>query len=338
MILNKYRYLFVDGSYYVNKCNFVIWKNWINSEKKESYTEADVGRLMIYSINKLIKEIDGVDKVFILWDQWGADIKGYYATNILKGAYKDNREWISKEDAEKAAEKPEVSEEEKQSLLDKSVRYEMQTKSKKWIIDNLGGLGIPSIRYYGYEADNLAWIYSSILATSNKVSAFASSDSDWRYLGTSPGTHVYKIGVKGTKSQLITYDEMIKEMPENLIGKISLYDWKSYYDSIEGSHNAMRRTRRDRFDTKVIIQNLVEREDYTGIEDVDLFRLQYSTFKIELFPNFHKIVSEFNDKIKIGRIMSIEEFEKFNKDTGLGISNKYYQEFTDRLDSKLYLS
>lgn len=332
MILNKYKYLFVDGSYYMKKCNFIAWNNWIKSDKKESYSETDVARMMIYSINKVMKEMNGADKVFILWDQWASDIKGYYATNILKGQYKDDREWITKESAEAA----DVSEEEKQKLLDKSIMYDMQIKSKRWIIQNLGNLGIPSIRYSGYEADNLIWIYSSLLANDNKLSAFASSDTDWKYLATTPNTNVYKVGVRGATSQLITYEDMIKEIPEDLIGKISLYDWKSYYDSIEGSHNAMRRTRRDRFDTKFIIQNLVEKEDYTGIEDIDLFRLQYSTFIIEKFPNFQKIVSEFPDKMKLGKIMSISEFSDFSKDSSLGISDKYYENFIGRLDHKLY--
>lgn len=333
MILNKYKYLFVDGSYYLKKSNFIAWNNWLKSDKKDSYTVGDVSRMMIYSINKVMKEMNGVDKVFILWDAWAADIKGYYTTHILKGNYKDSRVYVTEEDAQKE----DLTNEERQKILDEAYRNEMQRKSKAFIIDNLGNYGIPSIRYFGYEADNLIWIYSSMLAQpGSKKSAFASSDADWGYASTNPYSDFYKVGIRGAESKLIVYEDMIKEIPEELTGKISLYDWKAYYDSIEGSHNDMRRTRRDRFNTAFIIQNLIEKEDYTGIEDIDLFRLQYSTFRIEKFPNFQKIINEFNEKMSTGKLPTAQEFKKFSDDNGLGISERYLSSFIDRLDPKLY--
>lgn len=332
MILNKYRYLFVDGSYYLKKNSFISWNNWIKSGKTSSFTHLDISRMMMYSINKVMKEMNGADKVFILWDAWSAEVNGYYTTSILKGNYKDGRVYVTEKDADN----PDLSEEEKQKVLDEAYKNKIQKEAKSFMIDNLKNLGIPSIRYWGYEADSLAFIYSSILASSDKRSAFASADGDWGYNVTNPNCDYYKIGVRGAPSKLVTYNDMIKEIPSDLLGKVSLYDWKAYYDSLEGSHNDMRKTRRDKFDTKFIIQNLVEREDYTGIENIDLFRLQYSTFKIERFPNFNKIIDEFNSKILEGSIFNIEEFRDFMSSNNLGISESWYTRFSDSLDHNLY--
>lgn len=332
MILNKYRYLFIDGSFYVKKNNYILWKKWIESGKVAKYDEGEVIRMMLYSLNKLINEIGGTDKAYILWDSWSADVKGYYRTDILKGLYKDNRTYVSEDDLKK----PDLTEEDKEALKDELIKSDVQRKAKSAMIDLLGNYGVPNIRYYGYECDDLVWIYSSMLANDTKRSAFASSDSDWSYLGTTPNTDVYKIGVRGAKSELITYDDMLNKMPEKLKGIVSLYDYKAYYDSIEGSHNNMRRTRKDHANTDDIILELVKDEDMRNLKDPDLFRLQYSTFKVERFPGFNKIIEEFNSKMKMGKVPTLDEAMKFSNDLGMGISVGWMTKFINKFDSNLY--
>lgn len=332
MILNNYKYLFCDGSYYLKKSVFISWKNWIDSGKTTTFSEPLVARMMMYSINKAMKELGGADKAFIVWDQWDSNIKGYYITHILKSKYKDDREWVTKDDAEKEG----LTDEEKQAILDKSAMFDMQVKAKRWIIENLGKVGLPSIRYPGYECDQLIYVYAALLFNDNKKSVIASSDSDWSYIIT-PNCDHCKVGVRGKSATLITYNDFItSEIPEDLLGKISLYDWKSYYDSIEGSHNNMRRSRRDNFDTKFIIHNIVTRNDYTGIEDPELFKLQYSTFNLSDYPNFNRILKEFPDKLKLGSLMNEDEFVKFSEESKLGVSKSWYSKFINSLDYKLY--
>lgn len=332
MILNEHRYLFVDGSFMLKRHNFMESKDWINSDRDDSkYTAANVARRFMYSVNKLGQEVGGVDKIFILWDMWDGG-NGYYTTQILKGKYKDSRKFETKEDAEK----PDLTEEEKREILDNAKRNEMQIESKRFIINHLGDYGMPSIRYGGYEADNLVWVYSSMLAFSDKTSVFSSSDGDWKFNGTSPSTHVYKVGMRGGKSEMFKYDQMVTEIPEDLRGKVSLYDWKAYWDSLDGSHNDMRKTRRDRVDTASIIENIVLRNDYSGIEDLELFKSQYSTFRVDQFPGFQRIIDEFPEKMKSGTFKSLSEFREFSDKSGLGISDSWYTKFTDRLDPMLY--
>lgn len=333
MDFNKYRYLFIDGSFMLKRHNYMESKSWIDSGRDDStYTVGNVARRYIYSLNKLARDIGGADKIITLWDMWDGG-NGYYSTQILKGKYKDSRVYETEEDANK----PDLTDEERRKILDNVKRNSMQTESKRFIINNLGSFGFPSVRYSGYEADSLSYIYSSILAFSDKPSCIASSDGDWGY-NVSPKVHFCKVGMRGNETKVFTYNELSKDIDEDIVGKVSLYDWKSYYDSIEGSHNDMRRTRRDNFNTRNIINNIILRGDYSGIEDMDLFNLQYSTFKIERFPGFNRIIDEFNSKLNLGKIASLEEFKLFNNDNNLGISDKWYNSLSDRLDHSLYKS
>ena len=70
--------------------------------------------------------------------------------------------------------------------------------------------------------------------------------------------------------------------------------------------------------------------------DLDLFKLQYSTFKVDQFPGFQRIIDEFPEKMKSGSLKPLAEFKEFNDKFGLGISDSWYTKFTDRLDPQLY--
>lgn len=326
MIGNKYRYNLIDGSYLITRNLSVLHYNYLNSGQE--YTSGDLIKMVIWSVNKLSRDCGiTADKVILLHDKWE-----YHRTKMLSGDYKDNRVYITDEDAAKI----EDPEEKKKAEIE-AMKNRIKQQAKYKIISELGNYGIASFSKSGFEADDLSYIWSSLLYNSDKKSVITSRDSDWKFW-TNPMVDNFRLGKGKLPPELITYDDVMRsEMPENLVGRLSLYDYKSYFDSIEGSHNNMRRTRKDKLKTNDIIEKILNGEDVRDLfDDYDRFKLQYSTFKVENFPEFDKVINMFYYIDKSGKISSAEEFRNFADTNGIGISNSYYQKFTNSLDPSLY--
>lgn len=333
MIENKYKFIILDGSYLLSKCNFAISNIESGGGNPNDYNVGAVLRMIFFSINKMMRDDISSDKIIVVYDAWGAN--GYHRANILKGAYKDDRVYVTENDITDEATK-DLTEDEIKNLKFKAKQNKIKQEVKKIMIDEFHNIGIPCYRYWSWEADDVAFIWSTLLATDSKKSVIVSRDSDWGY-SINPNVDFYKMKVGNNPASTKYYSEMISEVPEDLRTSISLYDWKGMYDSLEGSHNSMRQTRKSREKTCNIIKRLITNEDYTGIEDVDLFRLQYSTFKIERFPDFNKIINEFESIKYKGHIGSLLEFSELRDKYSINVSDKIYNEFISRLDKKFYI-
>ena len=58
----------------------------------------DVVRMTIQTLNKMSRDHGiSVDKYIFVRDQWSREYQGYYRTHLLRGSYKDTREYITKE-------------------------------------------------------------------------------------------------------------------------------------------------------------------------------------------------------------------------------------------------
>lgn len=331
MIENKYRHIFCDGSYYLTKNNYIASK----AENPDDYNAGAVVKMMIWSMNKFFKEGNQGDHMVLIWDAWSASCNGYYQTNMLK-TYKANRKYFTEEDLSDDSIKDLTDEEVKELELNVK-RDKIKREAKKIIIDELGKFGIPSVRVWGVEADFISHIASSLLSNDTKKSAFASRDGDWMFLSCTPATDFYKIAIGGAPMSIVTYEDAVKCIPDKIKGKVSLYDFVSFRDSLNGSHNNMSKTRSDRVKIEDIIERLINNEDYTGIDDPDLFRMQYSTFQLhKLIPNFMNIVKDFPQIFTLGQLGTLDEFKEFREKYNVGIGDNYYNNFIKRLDPQFY--
>jgi hypothetical protein len=148
----------------------------------------------------------------------------------------------------------------------------------------------------------------------------------------------FKIPTGGSSPQIITYDEMYQTIPDEIKARgVNLYYYKAYLDSLGEGHNDMRKTKKDHLDpTNVILQILDG--DYSGLSDYEVFLKQFDTFRVENFPKFQEVQRIIlNDLDKVGKLGSLNEFKEFCSAYEIsGISDRYFSEFINRFDSKLY--
>lgn len=334
MITNKYRYNIIDGSWLLKRNCSLSFSFFKRDPENNVFTPGKVLTSFIQSINKFARDY-GVtaDKVIICWDMWDGP-SGYYTSQVLAGEYKDDRKYYTEADLDN----PDLTDEQKKEIELEVLRNDVQRKAKYMIKSDLWKYGIPSIYEAGYEADQIVWVLANMLNSQDKPSIITSADSDWSYLVT-PNVDYFKAPLRGAEPKILTYAESVSQkMPEDLVGKISLYDYKSMYDSLESSHNAMRRTRKEGLDTNDVIRQIVNSGDYSGVEDLRRYNLQLSTFDISQFPKFQKVLDMVNTLDKIGGLAPVEEFRMFSDSAGMTVSDSYYMKFRDRLDPSLYRS
>lgn len=332
MITNKYRYNIIDGSWLLKRNCSLSFSFYKKDPESNEFHPGKVVTSFIQSINKFSRDY-GVtaDKVIICWDMW-ADASGYYTSQVLAGEYKDDRKYYTEDDLKDES----LTDEQRKEIELEVLRNEVQRKSKALIKYELWKYGIPSIYEAGYEADQIVWVLANLLNSQDKPSIITSADSDWSYLVT-PNVDYFKAPLRGSEPRIVTYNEAVLEkMPEDLLGKVSLYDYKAMYDSLESSHNAMRRTRKEGLDTNDVIRSIINDQDYSGVEDLRRYNLQLSTFDISQFPKFQKVLGLVESLGRIGRLSSIPEFRTFSDSNKMKVSDSYYSKFKDRLDPSLY--
>lgn len=335
MIANKYKYLFIDSSYVARKSQAVAANiKSMNGGNILELTPGDIVTQFIYCIKKMTVEY-GVssDKIILLADCWDPEYNGYYRTFLLNGAYKDDRTWITEKDLDKEG----LSDEERYRLEIEAHKNKCFQEAKKIIRNELGKIGMPTVLRKSFEADDLSYIYSSLAFNCNKPSCSASKDMDWMWLSVNPKVDFFRIPANKSLPEFFTYSKMIENIPEDLRSKISLYQWRYLYDSIEGSHNAMRKTRKDRKKTEDIIRKIILYEDYSDLEDYDTFQRQYSSSYIERYPGFDSVVKSFHLIDKMGTLGDISSLKEIREKYNINISDRYYtNNFLTRLDERLY--
>ena len=338
--MNRYNFLIADFSYIISRNLFAISKG----KEVGEYTYGELIRMTIWTINKLARDYGlTADKVILIYDKWDKELGGYYTTYLLGGQYKDSRKYITEEVFNEIKSDPTKTPEEiHQAELE---LYQNQVKYKaKWTMiggygnKGLSGFGIPCIGLEGWEADNLAWLSSCLLFNKyNKPSVLVTKDSDWKYL-INPQLDYFKIPKSGETPVITTYDEMYYQIPQNIRDKgIGLYQYKSLVDSIDGSHNDMRRARKDYADLNKTISEVIE-GNYSNIDDLELFKKQYNSFDISKYPRYEEAKRLINDVLPTcGKLGSISEFHAFCDKHGIeGISDRYFTDFINRFDPKLY--
>ena len=335
MIGNKYKYGFIDLSYILMRNVFAAARG----KKIGEFGPNDVIKMTIQTLNKMSRDHGiSVDKYIFIRDQWSREYQGYYRTHLLRGLYKDTREYITKEKIHEMENDPNVTPEELEEAKLKCYINEVKTESKRIIINGLKDFGVPCIGVEGFEFDDIAYIAAAMLySIDDKPSVIITKDSDLTYSLT-PKMDYFRIPTGGSLPQIITYNEMYDKIPDEIKNRgVNLYYYKAYLDSLGEGHNDMRKTKKDYLDpTNVILQILDG--DYSGLADYEVFLKQFDTFRVENFPKFDEVQRIIaNDLNKVGKLGSLSEFKDFcNAYEFTGISDRYYSEFINRFDSELY--
>lgn len=338
MSTNKYKYALIDLSYLLTRNIYAISKG--KSNESGEWNEGDVIKATIYTINKVARDFGiTADKFIMLYDKWDPIIGGYYRSWLLKDSvsYKGSRVYINEDYINSLKANPDVSEEELKRALEEFKVNQIKLKTKKGMINDFKTIGIPCLGVEGWEFDDLAWLSACILhEIEPKKCVIITKDSDLQYSLT-PKMDYFKLPTGGSSPEVITYDQMYEKIPQKLVDKgISLYDYKSYMDSLGAGHNDMRKTIKPR---KNLVETILKILDgnFENVKDPEVFKLQMSTFDLTNYPKLStakELISEFD---KVGKIGDLAVFHDFCNKYQMTISDKYYDEFTSRLDPTLYV-
>jgi len=286
------------------------------------FTASDLMTTFFQSVVKFTNDFYKAEKIILLWDKYP------YHKFKFKENYKASRHYASTEDLEGLDPIKDAKEIIATKLEIDHLKIKQQAKSR--IIEHFGTLGMPSLVLPGYEADDLAGEVAKYLsAKSNGTSLLWSVDSDWNYL-TQP--HVNHITPKG---QIITYEEMMKEVGDL---DMSLYEYKSWIDSLAGSHNDLERTISSEY--KVTDWNecikIIKGGDESILGDAKMFHDQLKSFSVVDYPEYDVVKDMISRIDSMGSIADPVSFSIFTSEQGLNVSNNYYLNYIQQLNQNLY--
>lgn len=297
--------------------------------------------MTLQTLNKLARDY-GVtsDKIILLADTWDPELGGYYRTWMLGGNYKDSRTWMTPEKLEEIKNTPGISESDVKKAEEDLYRDQVGREAKLVFRTDSSRIGLPCIGFPGLEYDDLCYIISSLLYSQGvtKKSVIVTKDSDCMFC-TSPAVDYFRLPVGGSKPEILTYDQIYTtQVPQEMRDQgLSLYLYKAMWDSLDGGHNDMRKTRIPRTNLNKVILGILS-GDYSGVSDKELYYKQYQTFLLENYPIISEVVREVSTKLPtIGHLGRVSEFHEFCQNHGIsGISDDYYCRFIDRFNQKLF--
>lgn len=347
MIANKYKYGLIDLSYIMQRNLFAVSKGKGVGE----YTAGEVIRITIQTINKVVRDYDVTcDKFMLVYDKWDKELGGYYRTWLISPfmkdngfeGYKGNRVYVTDEVVENMIASGEYTEEQIQKAKNEAYMNKVKYEAKWGMIKDMKNIGIPCFGLDGFEYDDLAWLSSCLLSDpevnpERKKSVFITKDSDLLY-SLSPMMDYFKIPTGGSEPKIITYEEMYKTIPQELVAEgVTLYQYKSFLDSLGEGHNNMGVSKKKNVNVDQAILKILK-GDMSDVEDVDLFKAQMESFDLRKFPRIQEAIKIVKEKYGTeGKIGTLDDFHDFCKKYGVtGISDTYFTNFTSRFDSKLF--
>lgn len=341
MILNEYKYLFCDATYMMRK-NLAVLQMQYDKEG----TDYDVGtaaKMIFWNAKKLIRDYRSADCIVMCHDVWGDG--GYIAGAVISNyqerlkregrsdeapeGYKSDRKYYTENDITE-----DMDEETKKSILSDAKRNKVKRELKNLMMNEFWKFGIINIGVRGYEADYLGYIFASLAFNEDKKSAIVSRDMDWM-ASSSPMVDFLKLPVGKAEFEVLTYNDALSQLAGPLPTGMSLYQYMGYRDSLFGSHNHLTRTVRQgvkEYETILKVYN----KDFSDIENYELFNVQLSTFNVDQYPRLNEVIDLYKNIPTMGKLGSVEEFREFANKYKIDISDKYYKDFTDRLDPMLY--
>lgn len=359
-----------DFRYGVFDAQIILVTNWNFLKARHRLTESTLLTLFTQTVVKCLRDLCNCDKVILCWDT-----KPYHRHKLVPWQ-KGDRFHISAEFVADYKKKVPISDEEaltyeKQLILEnrglsqeeldqnlaawkeehpsqseydsklaeyiQELEYEnIKENTKQLIKKEFQKIGMISLSYLGWEADDLGLLCANILKNDKKPSFICSKDSDWRYL-INPNVEIMRYH----RSDMESYEKVRKEVSGDF-GDISLYEYKAIVDSLRGSHNNYQDCRKEkqlepkRFVEALHSGNIEVMEEYC---DTDIFLPQYNSFFIEKYPDFKQVYEEVVSKLcnrNIGSIYPKEDFRLFSNSVGLNISESYYEKYCNLIDEGSY--
>jgi hypothetical protein len=314
-------YALIDAQYILTRNYFAIRGSAYNELSESAYL--DLCSSFLRSIINLECEVQA-KKVILLWDTYP-----YYKNDILYGEFKSDRQYTTEDDVQEEG----IDDEERERRRIDASNLQQRSRAKI-ILKDLAGIALPSMYKRGFEADDLAYIIAREIKSRGETGVLISRDSDWGFWINdcfswyNPKTEEYK-----------THSDIRKE--NNIPEELSLFDYKKYYDSFYGSHNALQQTCTDEMWYKSFIEfyslykKLGASEEL--FKDPDLFKRQLESFDIEAYPEFYKLKSMMYYIDKSGRYPSLGNFDEFASEIGLQMPSYMYNRLLENLDpTKFY--
>lgn len=343
MIANKYKYGLIDLSYIMQRNLFAVSKGKGVGE----YTAGEVIRITIQTINKVIRDYDiTCDKFILVYDKWDKELGGYYRTWLLKPFvdYKGSRVYMTDEEVERMIASGEYTEEQIQKAKNEAYMNKVKYDAKWGMIKDMKNIGVPCFGLEGYEYDDLAWLSSCLMSDpevnpEKKKSIFITKDSDLLY-SLSPMMDYFKLPTGGSAPKVVTYDEMYQTIPQELLAEgVTLYQYKSFLDSLGKGHNDLGDSGKKHIDVNQAILKVLK-GDMSDIENPDFFNKQMESFDLTKFPRIQDAIKIVKEKYGTeGKIGTLDDFHKFCEKHGVtGISDTYFTNLMSKFDSKLFSS
>jgi len=291
----------------------------------------DLVKQFFWTIAKEIREWFTCHKVLLLWDY-----PKYHKTELLPD-YKSNRVHICKEalDDINAESDPEAYLQMKEDIRIEDIK----NQAKWWIINNLNSFGMISVIHKGYEADDLACIFSrDTFGSMGPVgkNAICSIDNDWLYWITEDVDFIKAPKNSSGDYEVWTYQDAVDEC-EGMTDKlgIDIFTLKMYMDSTFYSHNDLMKTSTLGWKDFEQLYNEIQNKDYSHITDVDRLNKNLKSFEIWNYPDFELVCLEVSTAIAKGKLGTIITYADL-KSKGFKVSQKYAENYLTTLSSEYY--
>lgn len=234
-----YKWGLLDGTFFLRR-NYMAAKRNADSFIKSGYKPLVRSFLStIFNYQKQFK----FEVPIIAWDR-----SPYKKMEVIE-KYKADRHYTTKKDVESIDEKiaNAKNDEEREKLLKKKVAIEKDLKceeifqhAKASILKHLNGTGIHCIRIQGYEADDIAYLFSQLILNkeeNDKRGLLISIDGDWRTFINEKVDYYKEVRNRKSKSgSLYTLDNSKFINDANEAG-CTLYEMGNLREIYTGGHN-----------------------------------------------------------------------------------------------------
>ena len=331
MIGNNYTLVLIDGSFLLTRSLFAVTRG---KDPKE-VRPGELMKVNLQTINRLGRDwkISG-SKIIIVWDKWAPEYGGYIRHHLLRDhlTYKSSRKFISEDDLIGLS-----GEELKKAEREVSLNN-LKQETKAAMIKEFPKLGIQNYYFPGYEFDDIATLTSFELTGKTELPCvIVTKDTDLTY-SLSPGFNFFKLPTYGSEPKIITYDEMVQQIPAGLRSRgLDLYQYGAMLNSAGFlGHNDLIVTKKKGVDLEKTLGEIMD-GDYSGLKDPKLYQLQFSTYNIPAFPHYPAVLEDVHHFLSDGNSGSVFEFERICREYGVeGISREYYLSIISRFDERYF--
>lgn len=329
--MNNYTLVLIDGSFLLTRALYAITRGKNISE----VTPGDLMKVNLQTINRLGRDwgISG-SKVMIIWDRWDEKYGGYIRHFLLRPhlKYKSSRVLFVSEDDLKGLSGEELRKAKREVDLNK-----LKQETKAAMIKEFPRLGIGCYYFPGYEFDDIATLTSfEYNGKTENPNIIVTKDTDLTY-SLSPGCHFFKLPTYGSEPKIITYEEMLETIPDELRGRIGLYQYGAMINSAGFSgHNDLIVTKKRGANLVKTLSGILD-GDYSGLKDPELYNLQFSSYNIPEFPDYQKVLRDIHGFLTTGQKGNLGEFRRVREEYKMdGIDDDYYISLISRFDEKYF--